>query len=344
MRSPAISIILPNLNHREFLEERVASIIQQTYADWECIIVDGFSRDGSFEYLSNIVQDDKRFKLYQRLAIGPYDAWNYGIEKADGQYIYIATSDDTMTLDFLEKMKDALDNNYECDIAHCNLTIINKDSKELPKNDWSKWEKNIYFGEWLYKKHIRIAPHDGILHAVFQTVYTSITEIVIRKSLFDKIGLFRTDKGNIADYEWGMRATLVSNIVHIPEFLASWRIHDRQLTLNNNFWTRPKHYADLCELIRIAVMKVNKIIYRPFDVYKLQTIYQEKRFIAEWKETRGKCRKVFLATKWMFLRPDIFKRFLKFRKKKLQWPHTFTRLHDFLSPYELEKKIKIYDK
>src|ERR1700747_2800360 len=100
-----VSIILPNLNTPlPFLKERVRSILAQTNTNWECIIVDGFSDNGSWEYLVEIAAKDKRFILNQFKKEGIYKAWNCGIELAKGEYIYIATSDDTMEPNCIEEL------------------------------------------------------------------------------------------------------------------------------------------------------------------------------------------------------------------------------------------------
>ena len=57
-------------------------------------------------------------------------------KKARGQYVYIATSDDTMPPDCLEKMVAALDRNRECDLAHCNLRVIDQEGK-TSRNWWT---------------------------------------------------------------------------------------------------------------------------------------------------------------------------------------------------------------
>jgi glycosyltransferase involved in cell wall biosynthesis len=245
----AVSIILPNLNTPiPFLEERVRSIVSQTWTDWECIIVDGYSDNGSWEYLQKIAAKDERFKAYQFKKEGIYKAWNSGIELAKGEFIYIATSDDTMTDNCLEELVKALNKEIECGIAHCSLTIIDENGKPHPVKKWDRFLPSVYFGELMKKPHIRIAPHDGILHCGIKTVYTSIVQLLIRKSLFKKVGLFLTDQGSIADFEWEMRASLAANTVHVPLYLASWRIHALQAT-TDTIQTTPATYEKLRELV-----------------------------------------------------------------------------------------------
>ena len=160
-----VSIILPNLNTPiPFLTERINSILSQTCKNWECIIIDGYSDNGSWEYLSGIAADDKRFKAYQFKKEGIYKAWNTGIDLTNGEYIYIATSDDTMTNNCIEELVKGLNEHPDCDIAHCSLSIIDEKSQPHPQKNWDKYLPAIYFGQLMKKKHIRFAPHDGILH------------------------------------------------------------------------------------------------------------------------------------------------------------------------------------
>jgi glycosyltransferase involved in cell wall biosynthesis len=278
-----ISIVLPNLNtDLKFLEPRIKSIINQSCTDWECIIVDGFSDNGSWQYLQEAARADKRFSLCQKPKQGIYNAWNEGIKLASGEYIYIATADDTMSDNFIDVMLAALEKHSECSIAHCCLQIINEQGENLVENSWDDYYPTQYFGDKMKRVHVRKAPHDGLLHAFIKTVYTSITQLLIKKELFDRVGLFVEDAGSIADMDWGMRASLLADVIHIPEYLATWRIHDRQATKdgiqqdsvtystlvqfvrhNYNFWKHQNASAalvhDLNKLLR--VYSTNQIYY-----------------------------------------------------------------------------------
>ncbi|MEJ1237890.1 glycosyltransferase [Chryseolinea sp. T2] len=226
-----VSIILPNLNtdHR-FLIERLASIINQTDKEWECIVIDGHSENGSWEILQDYASRDHRFIVSQRVRKGIYNAWNEGIKQAKGDFVYIAPSDDTMMPELLLRLRKSLERYPDCQLAHCNLRIINDRGLAVTNYDWSMFPAAKFFDDNIGRMHIRYAPHDGILHAFIRTVYTSMTQLLIRKSVFDDIGLFLEDHGSIADFEWAMRASMRYNVLHVPEYLAYWRIHDSQAT------------------------------------------------------------------------------------------------------------------
>ena len=109
MNAPRVSVCLPNLNNRAYLEERIATIEAQSFKDWELVICDNFSDDGAWEFFQELAKRDSRVRISQEPRAGMYANWNNCIVKARGEFIYVATSDDTMAEDCLEKMVKALD-------------------------------------------------------------------------------------------------------------------------------------------------------------------------------------------------------------------------------------------
>lgn len=84
------------------------SILAQTLEEWELIVCDSFSDDGTWEYLQQF-KDDPRVRLYQVPKEGLYAGWNECLKRCRGEYVYIATADDTMAPACLEKMVGALE-------------------------------------------------------------------------------------------------------------------------------------------------------------------------------------------------------------------------------------------
>lgn len=305
-KTSVISVILPILNHYPFLEERITSIVSQTHTNWECIVIDGFSTDGTWEYLENLAQKDTRFKLYQYPPNGPYDAWNKGIEKAKGKYIYIATSDDTMRPECLEKLSSALEANPICDIAHSCLELIDEQSQPF-HIQWKDWPKATFYGDLIKRAHIRLAPHDGFVHAGWSTVYSSITQLLMRRSLFDKVGLFSTDLGPPADFEWGMRATMVGNTIHVPEYLATWRKHNKQLT-QEGFLYDSKFYRLLNQMVERAYKQAYasvKLLSIPTALKDLQYIYRRQELQFALINEKNWITRVFIFIRFLFQFPGV---------------------------------------
>lgn len=256
---PLVSVCLPNLNTFPYLRERVDTILNQTYTHWEMIVVDSFSDDGSWEFFEELAREDPRVSIAQ-VPRGLYASWNHAIKQARGKYVYIATSDDTMAADCLEKLVAALEEHEDCDVAHCPLVIIDEDGAPLPG---LRWPDITSFAcstpEMLHQRHLRRAPYDGLLHLTGKAVYLSVTQLLIRRALFARIGDFETRWGSMGDRNWEMRAGLVSNTIHVPDTWASWRVHPAQGTATLDF-SSLEYSQKVGEMIDDAVLKSESVL------------------------------------------------------------------------------------
>ena len=117
-----ISIIMPAYQAEKTIADSIRSVLAQSFQDWELIIIDSHSTDGTWEFLNRISSSRPIFR-YQ-IPKGLYQAWNFGISKARGTYVYIATADDIMKPDCLEKMTAALEAHPECGICDTMLQLL----------------------------------------------------------------------------------------------------------------------------------------------------------------------------------------------------------------------------
>ena len=253
MTTPKVSVCLPNLNNRPFLEERLASIFDQSLTDWELVIFDNYSDDGAWQLFEKFARDDGRIRIAQAPRQGMYANWNNCVQAARGEFVYIATSDDNLAPDCLEKLTAAMEANPECDLAHCNLRMFDTEGAEVSA-EW--WQRSSLFarssGDLLNQPHVRLAPFDGLLHLSGDTLYTSITQLLIRRSLFLRIGYFEPRWGSLGDFNWNMRAGLVANTVHVPDTWGGWRQHGAQATAGARFGSA-EHVAKMNEMIDHAI-------------------------------------------------------------------------------------------
>ena len=139
MSARRVSILLPCFNARAFLEERMDSILVQTFSDWEAIVLDSYSTDGSWEFFKSIASNDSRFRLHQVPREGLYAALNRGIKLATGEFLHIATCDDAMLPDFLATLLEALAICPEAGIAACDVSLINRDGGQLTREDMASY-------------------------------------------------------------------------------------------------------------------------------------------------------------------------------------------------------------
>jgi GT2 family glycosyltransferase len=260
-----------------------------------------------------------------------------------------------MTPNALEEMVNALEENPGCDLAHCKLKIIDENGAPYPKLIWDKFYCAAFFGDLINQKHIRLAPHDGLLHCGVKTVYTSITQLLIRKSLFDRIGLFLTNYGSIADFEWEMRASLVANTIHIPAYLATWRVHHSQGT-DQDFLHSSKYRTQLLKLIDHAfdkAKKKNPTLLKGIKKKELKAFYLTEKLRWEIKEQRRQANSKFYkyktVFKWLLMKPKLLLKYYRYSLAKsknkqkafnsLLEPLAFSR--KLLRKYGFEDNIKI---
>ena len=103
---PLISVIIPNYNHAKFLDIRIDSILNQTFRDFELIILDDASTDNSTEIIEKYSNHPQisSIMLNEKNSGSPFVQWAKGINVARGEYIWIAESDDSADVEFLEKI------------------------------------------------------------------------------------------------------------------------------------------------------------------------------------------------------------------------------------------------
>ncbi|OVE74307.1 hypothetical protein BVX94_00790 [bacterium B17] len=237
---PLVSICMPNFNGIQFIEETLKSLNNQKYQNVEIIIRDGHSDDGSWEIIQKFSQENERVFIEQIPRKGIYDALNQCINAAKGKYIYILMSDDLIEENTLKEMVHTLESNPDSDICQCRLRVIDEKGDLHQTNVWQRREFPKFIKDFINKKHKRLAPFDALSMFALGTVYTSLTQILVRKSLYEKAGLFSTNFGQYGDFEWQFRASLYSSVIFLPQDLAIWRIHPQQASLQKTHYNARK--------------------------------------------------------------------------------------------------------
>jgi len=144
---PKVSIILPNFNHSAYLEERIQSILGQTYQDFELIMIDDCSTDGSREIMEKFRSNPKvgQIVFNEQNSGSAFAQWDKGIALAKGELIWIAESDDVAQPKLLESLVAQFDRDNNCVLAFCSAMLIDSNGKEIgihPKH--SKLGKDLH--------------------------------------------------------------------------------------------------------------------------------------------------------------------------------------------------------
>lgn len=128
---PKVSIIIPVYNVEKYLTECIESVLEQTLSDWELILVNDGSPDGSEEICLNYARSDQRIKYISQKNQGVSVARNNGLKAASGKYIFFMDSDDTIDCNFL-KSSYLVAEKEQADIVVIGAYFLKKPLSEIP--------------------------------------------------------------------------------------------------------------------------------------------------------------------------------------------------------------------
>lgn len=220
MKDALISIIVPCFNQAQYLPEALQSVLEQTYSNWECIIVNDGSSDQTHEVAQEWLAKDARFKYIQKVNGGLSSARNSGLEISIGDYIQFLDSDDCLSRNKLQISILQIKNPKESNIILTNFKMFSIDCNDSLtaycdlKQELLTFNNVLYY--WDYKFTIPI--HCGLFSKSFFLDF-KFPEVLKAKE------------------DWIMWLVLfqkVSNIVFIDKVLAFYRTHDRNMTKDFN--------------------------------------------------------------------------------------------------------------
>lgn len=131
VEQPLVTVIVPNYNHEKYLVQRLDSIFNQTYPNFEVILMDDCSTDNSLEILKKYSKQEKvATSVFNEVNTGnTFKQWAKGISLAKGELIWIAETDDYCEPNFLEKVLQPLQQNKEVVLAYCQSNRVNEKSE-----------------------------------------------------------------------------------------------------------------------------------------------------------------------------------------------------------------------
>ena len=130
-----ISAIVPVYNIESLVGRCIDSVIAQTYSDWEMILVDDGSTDGSLNVLKSYEAKDSRIKVIHQDNAGPGPARNKGIQNASGDYIVFIDSDDVIKYDYFEKLS-----HETADVVFIDINQVDEDFNVLHEEHMSCYQ------------------------------------------------------------------------------------------------------------------------------------------------------------------------------------------------------------
>ena len=217
-----VTVIIPTYNRAHFIENAIKSILQQTYRDYEIIVVDDGSTDNT-GYLIAAYGNQIRY-FYQNHA-GAASARNTGIKKSIGKYIAFLDSDDYFCEENLFKKILFLERNLDIGWVFSDWNYVDEFGNYFNKGSLhfhyaQKKLSGLIFGELLYKRNFIATP-----------------TVIIRRSVLDDIGLFDPMILSQEEYDLWLRISSKYSVCYINEPLVNVIVHADSLSSDFEKWT-----------------------------------------------------------------------------------------------------------
>jgi len=258
---PYISVVMPVYNAGKFLSEAIQSILDQSYASFEFIIINDGSTDNSLEIIKSFI--DKRIKILSNPAnIGNYPSRNKGMSIAKGKYIFVMDADDVALKQRLERQYIFMEENPDIGLAGSGFRYFGKEGDIFRESNYERIKVILLF-------------NNCFIHPT----------LILRNDFLKKFNLqYNIKYYYSADYDLIVRAARHFHITNIPEVLLHYRFHEQQITVQKR--AKQMEYADeiAIEQLRYLGIEPDKTeINLHNDLLKGKIIeYSKKLKLYEW--------------------------------------------------------------
>lgn len=219
MSDPLVSVIIPNYNHARFLSQRIECVLNQTYSNFEVIILDDKSNDNSVDIINKYKNNSKISKIIinKENSGSTFIQWEKGFKYANGELIWIAESDDYCETNLLEVLVNEFRNDKNCVIAFCKSIKIDTEGS--------------YIGEAGMKKNMHLRGISFFNHYLYRYCYINNAS----SALFKKSALYQADwrhsffRGS-GDWLLWIEISRQGNVAYVNQPLNYFRIHGSNTT------------------------------------------------------------------------------------------------------------------
>lgn len=213
--APKISVLMTVYNSEKFLGLAIASVLQQTFTDFELVILDDCSTDSSWDIIEHFAKQDSRIRaIKNEKNLGGCGNLNKGLLLLKGEYMARHDNDDWSYPDRLEKQFRFLEEHPEVGVVGGSIELIDVEGNKIGKRTYNLSDKDIR------RKIFRYSPFAHPL-------------VMVRKSVLDQVGCFYDATVAPADdYELWFRIGKVAAFANMPDVLLKYRVVPGSITLS----------------------------------------------------------------------------------------------------------------
>ena len=238
-----ISILLPVFNAAPTLGTCIRSIRRQRYLDWECVLVDDGSTDGSAQFARSVQDEDPRFVVVTRTHAGLIETLRAGIERCRGEFVTRMDADDWMHRDRLALQAQALQDDPSLDLVGTHVRIFPRGVLGDGSRQYERWLNSMRTSEDIRRERYVECP---LAHPTW----------TVRRTTLERLGY--RDQGWPEDYDFLLRLLEHGGRAGIvPERLVGWRHHADRLSRRDPRYSLTQFTACRAHFLASGFLKNN---------------------------------------------------------------------------------------
>lgn len=266
--SPTVSVIIPNYNYARYLPDRIESVLNQTFRDFEVIILDDCSTDDSRNVIERYRDHPKVSHIIfnERNSGSPFTQWEKGLGIARGKYAWIAEADDLADPRFLEKTVSVIESDDDIAVVRAMSHLIDSDGNPSPRKPFDDYaaDKNIYVYEGKDFLHTRMSHWNHVYNASMV-----LFRVDVWKNLSDKSYVnFRY----VGDWLFWGQLMDGHKVAIIREHLSYFRLHGHSVTDGAKLTTRARAEGEIVKHLfgcKNPDMPYGLNIYNRYHLYRI---------------------------------------------------------------------------
>lgn len=226
---PKVSVIIPNYNHARYLRQRIQSVLDQTFQDFDLTYLDDASSDESNAIFAEFEPQQRIKAIYNdRNSGSPFKQWNKGFWATEGEYVWIAESDDVADPNFLATLVPMLDDNPDVGLVYSQSCQIDRNNVIIA-DTLRYWVEDLSPDRW-NRDFIASGIIECQKYLVFKNTIPNASAILIRRSVYEAIGGAEESLFLTGDWMTWIRMLLRSDMAFCAQVLNSFRTHQSSVS------------------------------------------------------------------------------------------------------------------
>ncbi len=264
MNNTKVSILMSAFNSENFISKSIESVINQSYSNYEMIIVDDGSNDSTKEIIKMHSFKNSKIRLFSKSNSGITESLNYGLSFCQGEWIARLDSDDLCHVDRLKKQIKLAESSKKIGLVGSDAIFINK------------LDKNLFY--YSYPTN-----HNDLKNNLLScSKFFAHSSAFYNRKLIESLEGYRERSGMSEDWDLWLRIAYKKEIKNINEPLVKIRIHDNQVSNKNHL----NHAYDTRTVVIANILKISKK-YDPIEVFTDDEFKNFKMYIIKYLDNLG---------------------------------------------------------